>query len=139
MKICLKCKQNLAQNEAIYGLHRHCFDECFGKIEDTEFRDLDPKKTSAITSRQYPEIKKQKNTFYHGVYLKYSARLGSTEYILKVEEPRYPELPLVEYLCNQIASLLKIETPPYHLIDFNGRLAFVTRNFMQDYTGTLEA
>ncbi|HVE45047.1 MAG TPA: HipA domain-containing protein [Gammaproteobacteria bacterium] len=133
----MRCKNALAREEIAYGLHRHCFDECFGKVEDIEFKDLDPKKSSTTSSRQHPEIKKQRNTFYHGVYLKYSARLGSIEYILKVEEPRYPELPLIEYLSNQIATALKIETPPYHLIDFNGRLAFATRNFMQDYTGTL--
>lgn len=137
MNICLKCKHELIQSDAVYGLHKHCFDQSFGTAESTEFRDLDPKKSSHTSSGSHPEIRKQKNTFYHGIYLKYSARLGSTEYILKVEEPRFPELPLVEYLCNELASILKIDVPPYHLIDFNGRLAFVTRNFMQDYTGTL--
>lgn len=137
MNICLKCNNELNQNDAVYGLHKRCFDQSFGLSENVEFKDLDPKKSSDTSSGSRPEIKKQKNTFYHGVYLKYSARLGSTEYILKVEEPRFPELPLIEYLCNELASILEIEVPPYHLIDFNGRLAFVTRNFMQDYTGTL--
>jgi hypothetical protein len=108
--------------------------EWFGQTT-TEFMELDPQKNSTISNS--PEIKKQKNTFFHGRYLKYSARLGQTQYILKVEEERFPELPLVEYLCNQIAEQLKIEVPPHHLIDFNGHIAFVTRNFMQDYAGTL--
>lgn len=136
MNKCLKCKNSLDQSEAVYGLHRDCFVEEFSHTNITEFRDLDPKKSSS-TPTSNPEIKKQKNTFFHGIYLKYSARLGETEYILKVQEPRFPELPQVEYLCNQIAELLKIDVPPYYLINFNGRITFVTRNFMQDYTGTL--
>ncbi len=135
MNTCLKCKITI-QSDAVYGLHRYCFTEWFGQIDANEFTELDPKRSSS-TPRSYPEIKKQKNTFFHGNYLKYSARLGKTDYILKVQEPGYPELPLVEYLCNQIAELLKIDIPPYYLINFNGRTAFVTRNFMQDYTGTL--
>ncbi len=96
---------------------------------------LDPQKTAPTNTS--PEIQKQKDTFFHGRYLKYSARLGQTEYILKVQEEKYPELPLVEFLCNQIAEELKIEVPPHHLIDFNGRITFATRNFMQDFSGTL--
>ena len=101
-----------------------------------ELLNLNPKKVSSAPISN-PEIKKQKNTFFHGNYLKYSARLDQTQYILKVQEPRFPELPHVEYVCNQIAEILKIEIPAYYLINFNGRIAFVTRNFMQDYTGTL--
>lgn len=132
---CLKCNNSLKKSEAIYGLHGDCFIEWFDH-SNIEFMDIDPKKTSAEPSGN-PEIKMQKNTFFHGNYLKYSARLGQTQYILKVQETRFPELPHVEYLCNQIAEILKIEVPPYYLIDFNGRITFVTRNFMQDYTGTL--
>jgi hypothetical protein len=135
MNKCLKCLKFTNLSEAVYGLHRVCFAEWFG-LPSTEFMDLDPKKSSSAPISN-PEIKKQKNTFFHGNYLKYSARLGQTQYILKVQESRFPELPHVEYLCNQIAVLLKIEVPPYHLIDFNGRITFVTRNFMQDYIGTL--
>jgi hypothetical protein len=134
MQNCLKCNQ-IIDAPIIYGLHQACFVEWFGCVDVTEFTGLDPKKK--IVSSSNPEIKTQKNTFFHGKYLKYSARLGETQYILKVEEKQYPELPLIEYLCNQIAERLKIEVPPHHLIDFHGRLAFVTRNFMQDYTGTL--
>lgn len=132
MRKCLKCQNNL-DSEIIYGLHKNCFIESFGQAK--EFKDLDPKNSSSTFGKN-SEIKKQ-NTFFHGNYLKYSARLEQTDYILKVQEPRFPELPLVEYLCNQIALLLKVDIPPYSLIDFNGRITFVTRNFMQDYTGTL--
>ena len=139
MKNCLKCKNLIGQPlEALYGLHKSCFIESFGPTDTTEFKDVDPKKSSSPTSpNSNHEIIKQRNTFFHGNYLKYSARLDQTDYILKVQEPRYPELPFVEYLCNQLAELLKITVPPYHLINFNGRITFVTRNFMQDYTGTL--
>jgi hypothetical protein len=136
MNKCLRCLKVLEPTEAIYGLHGSCFAEWFGHSNSSEFTDVDPKRSSA-THISNPEIKKQKNTFFHGNYLKYSARLDQTQYILKVQEPRFPELPHVEYLCNQIAEILKIEIPPYYLINFNGRIAFVTRNFMQDYTGTL--
>lgn len=133
MNTCLKCKNTL-NTEVIYGLHASCFIESFG-LDPTEFKDVDPKKSSFTQSNH--EIQKQKNTFFHGNYLKYSAHLAQIEYILKVQEPRFSELPFVEYLCNQIAVLLKINVPPFHLINFNGRIAFVTRNFMQDYTGAL--
>jgi hypothetical protein len=133
---CLKCSILLEPAQAVYGLHKLCFAEWFDHPSAYEFIDLDPKKSSS-TPTSNPEIKKQKNTFFHGNYLKYSASLGKTQYILKVQESRFPELPHTEYLCNQIAELLKIEIPPYHLINFNGRITFVTRNFMQDYTGAL--
>ncbi len=136
MDICLKCAKVLIKSEAIYGLHRECFAEWFGQKNALEFVDLDPKKSSSA-SVSNPKIKKQNNTFFHGNFLKYSARLDQTQYILKVQEPRFPELPQVEYLCNQIAEILIIEIPTFHLINFNGRITFVTRNFMQDYTGTL--
>jgi len=109
--------------------------EWFNLSNIIEFHDVDPRKTS---STPYPpEFKKKKDTFFHGRYLKYSARLRSTAYILKIQENDFPELPIVEFLCNQIAELLSIEVPAYHLINFNGRIAFVTRNFMQDYIGSL--
>ena len=137
MNNCLKCFGALESLEAsIYGLHRGCFFEWFESAGSEVFVDLDPKRASS-TPTSYPEMEKQKNTFFHGNYLKYSARLGSVQYILKVQEAQFPELPYVEYLCNQIAQTLKIDVPPYYLINFNGRITFVTRNFMQDYTGAL--
>ncbi len=132
---CLKCK-NVIKTASIYGLHDECFITSFNLQNSTEFQDLDPKKSSAKQSN--PEIKKKVDTFFQGMYLKYSAKLGQVSYILKIQEPEYPDLPIVEYLCNQIAELLGMDIPPYHLIYFNGRITFVTRNFMQDYIGTLQ-
>ncbi|MCB0355669.1 MAG: HipA domain-containing protein [Bdellovibrionales bacterium] len=118
----------------IYGLHQTCFIEWFDVGQELEFSNLDPKSSSS-TKVQSPEITKKKDTFFHGRYAKYSARLGSVEYILKVQEDDFPELPVVEFVCNKIAALLSIDIPKYYLIDFNGRTTFVTRNFMQDYPG----
>ena len=94
------------------------------------------------------------DSFYHGKYKKYSARLGNTQYILKVQEEKYPDLPATEYLCNQIASLLGLKVPEYYLIRYGdppenqtttpgkpgphpprGVITFVTKNFMQNYKG----
>lgn len=134
MNICLRCNKRLTF-PVIYGLHPACFTEWFKCTAATQFMELDPKKSASSSAN--PEIKIQKNTFFHGRYQKYSASLDKIQYILKVEEKQYPELPLVEYLCNQIAKQLKIEVPPHYLINFNDRITFVTRNFMQDYSGTL--
>lgn len=134
MNKCLKCQSEIS-NEPIYGLHSDCFVSWFKLEVPCQFKDLDPKRSTSYGTDL--TIQTHRNTFFHGNYLKYSATLGKTEYILKVQEPKYPELPLVEYICNQIAELLKIDIPPHHLIHYNNRMVFVTRNFMQDYTGTL--
>ncbi|OGT61509.1 MAG: hypothetical protein A3E85_05345 [Gammaproteobacteria bacterium RIFCSPHIGHO2_12_FULL_45_12] len=132
---CLKCKI-VIDVAPIYGLHEECFIASFGLQNSAKFQDLDPKKSSSKQSGA--EIKKKVDTFFQGVYLKYSAKLGQVSYILKIQEPEYPDLPAIEYLCNQIAELLGMDIPPYHLINFNGRITFVTRNFMQDYIGALQ-
>ncbi len=123
-------------DEKVYGLHPYCFMTWFGVQNILEFDNLDPKKNTSKTQSQ--EIEKKIDTFLHGRYLKYSARLGTVEYILKIQEDEFPELPATEYLSNQIAETLGMDIPPYHLIDFNGRITFVTRNFMQDHVGTLQ-
>lgn len=134
MANCFKCKKPIESN-IIHGLHADCFLEWFGLSSPTEFRDLDPK---SRTEKPNPEIKKKVDTFFHGKYMKYSARLMDTSYILKIQEDKYPELPIVEYYSNEIARLLNLDVPPYHLIDFNGKTTFVTRLFTQDYIGTLD-
>ena len=127
---CMKCKKFLTR-PIYYGLHKSCFLEWFGLSEVQEFQDLDPKKSG--TSSDHLQIKKKKDTFYHGRYLKYSACLNDIDYILKVQEEKYLDLPCMEYLCNRIASLLSLEVPKYYLIIFNKKRTFVTYNFMQDY------
>jgi hypothetical protein len=134
MKKCYKCK-NLIQTNECYGLHERCFIEWFKLEQAQEFQNLDPKKNS--NQLHHNEIKKNRDTFFHGRYLKYSAQLGKVSYILKLQESDCPELPGVEYVCNEIASILSIAVPDYYLIDFNSHTTFVTRNFTQDYQGTL--
>lgn len=134
MNECYKCRTKINGLD-VYGLHEKCFLAWFNVQNVLEFHDLDPKGSS--TKTQSKEIKKKADTFLHGRYLKYSARLGTVEYILKIKEDEFPELPSVEFVCNGIAEILGIDVAPYHLINFNGRITFVTRNFMQDYVGTL--
>ena len=99
--------------------------------QSLKFSDLDPKNHTSYSG----PIIKSKDSFYHGQYRKYSAKLNSIHYILKVQESKYPDLPGMEYLCNKIAELLAIEVPKYYLIRYpeEESLTFVTRNFIQDY------
>ena len=143
---CLKCRK-IIENQDFFGLHINCFIDWFDLSEPLKFSDLDPK------SNDTGNIKKMKDSFYHGQYRKYSAKLNSIQYILKVQEPQCPDLPAVEYLCNKIAELLNLKVPKYYLIRFSdekqkdrqqlnknqkqGLLTFVTRNFTQDYVGSL--
>ena len=146
---CLKCRGGIA-GEDIYGLHPACYRDWFQlqSADLHEFRDIDPRKSHS--SSPAGDLKREKDTFYHGRYRKYSARIGDIKYILKVQEDGYPDLPETEYVCNQIASLLKLKVPPYYLIrlkymdktdrniaEKQGMMTFVTRNFMQGYVGTL--
>lgn len=137
---CLKCKKPLGKS-SIYGLHYNCFIDWFQLDQSAEFSDLDPKKHTDYESSD--SIKNVKDSFYHGQYRKYSARLNSTHYILKVQEPECPDLPAVEYLCNKIADLLGVKVPEYYLIRYpenhhkQSALTFVTKNFIQESSKTL--
>jgi len=71
------------------------------------------------------------SSFFHGTFKKYSAELGSHSYILKVQQKDYPELPAMEYLCNQIARLLKLDVPDFYFISFHGENTFVTKTFVR--------
>lgn len=124
---CCKCRTELTREESWYGLHKNCFKECFGLDEPTQFADL------AVRSQsQAPQEHQVANiSFFHGAYRKYSARLGNVNFILKVQQTEYPELPATEFLCNQIYESLNITIPNYYLIRFPAeQLCFVTKNFM---------
>lgn len=144
--ICLKCRKTVQQD--IYGLHTACYRDWFNLSDISKFSNLDPKKQDS--AKNLPHIRKTPNTFYHGQYLKYSAQLADVKYILKIQQGKYPDMPGMEYTCNQIASLLQLKVPEYYLIKFQGTsdneriknskdglITFVTKNFMQDMTGTL--
>ncbi len=133
MKFCIKCNQELGAH--IYGLHEQCFSDWFLISMHQKFKNINPQKNSISSS--YSKIQQKKDTFFHGRYKKFSATLNEVDYILKVQETKYPDLPYMEYTCNRIATLLSLAVAPYKFIEFQERPTFVTRNFMQDYTGTL--
>ncbi len=129
--ICCRCHHEIQPGTAVwYGLHPHCFKKSFNE-ELLEFLDV------AIRSASQTPLEKPtlNSSFFHGKFRKYSARLGSTSYILKVQQPEYPELPATEFLCNQIYESLGIEVPSYHLIRFpEDSFCFATQNFMSGRT-----
>ena len=150
---CLKCHKAI-EDRNTYGLHTACFQKWFAVQDSSEFYDLDFKKASSYSSSPTVTFTKNKDSFYHGRYHKYSAKLGNQQYILKVEETRFPDLPAMEYLCNQIASHLGLKVPSYYLILLNASeskiltnqkneqksknlMIFVTKNFMQNSIGSL--
>ena len=108
---CLNCYETI-ESRGFYGLHKDCFLKDFKLTDSLKFSNLDPKKPDSF--------QKIKDSFYHGRYRKYSARLGATRYILKVQEKKCPDLPAAEYVCNKIASLLALSVPEYHLIKYKG-------------------
>ena len=133
--ICFKCGK-IIDGEECYGLHHSCYIEAFQLETSEKFTNLDPKKKDTFSSLGKEHvIGQKKDSFYHGRYLKYTAQLGQTRYILKIQEDKYPELPAMEYLCNSIASLLSLPVSPFFLIRFSKRPTFVTRNFMEEYKG----
>ncbi len=115
---CFKCREAI-KNQSIYGLHTDCFQQWFAVQDSSEFYNLDFKKARSYSSSPTVKFTKNKDSFYHGRYHKYSAKLGDRQYILKVEESKFPDLPAMEYLCNQIASHLGLKVPSYYLIQFN--------------------
>jgi hypothetical protein len=132
--ICCHCCKliSIAEN-ALYGLHQNCFKECFGSSEN--FIDLVARSQSAPPD---PKSQEPKNiSFFHGAYRKYSARLGKTSYILKVQQKEYPELPATEFLSNQIFHSLGMSVPDHYLIKYPGDdLCFVTKNFMSNLSAS---
>ena len=140
---CLKC-QNEINGPSAYGLHKACFLKEFRLSELHSFSELDPKKGDSAPSAA--DVRKTTDTFYQGRYRKYSAKLGDSKYILKIGEEKYPDLPEMEYISNKIAQQLGLSVPEYHLIQFTDVVpekikknakAFVTKNFMQNQSGTL--
>lgn len=130
---CLKCSQELAA-PVKYGLHEKCFVDWFKTDPKNEFLSLTQR---SVTSRD-PEAKESANntSFYHGKFKKYSADLGAESFILKMREPKgAPELPEVEYLCNQIAGSLGLPVPDFFYIDFFTEKVFVTKVFIKKNAG----
>ena len=85
-----------------------------------------------------PSFKTTHDSFFHGRYLKFSAQINDQHYILKLQESKHPDLPAVEYTCNQLAQILELNIPDFYFLDFQNRPCFVTRNFMPPCSGVLQ-
>ena len=130
---CHCCKPFSSEEVTRYGVHENCFKDCFGSCED--FVDLIARSQSAPPAAQSQEPKNI--SLFHGAYRKYSARLGKTNYILKVQQKEYPELPATEFLSNQIFRNLDIPVPDHYLVKYpEDNPCFVTKNFMSDLTAS---
>lgn len=126
---CLKCRKDMITPPK-YGLHEQCFIDWFKVDPKLEFASLIQRSVLSLD----PENKSSPNntSFYHGKFKKYSADLGSDNYIIKMrEEKNAPELPEVEYLCNQIAHLLGVPVPDFYYVDFFTEKVFVTKVFIK--------
>ena len=126
-RVCLKCREKIEEENTWYGLHTECFKDWFKLSSLERFQDVAAQKQ--FDSKAIPA--EDNFSFFHGKFRKYSAKLGGVDYILKIEEKDYPELPATEYLCNQIFEILGVNVPPFYLIRFEEKLStFVTKNFM---------
>lgn len=122
---CLKCLLKI-NDLPHYGLHSECFIQWFKIPVIAEFLGLQ-RRSSTTTDR----IEAINTSFFHGKFKKYSAHLNGESYILKMRQEDAPELPEVEYLCNQISQLLGLPVAEFYFIDFHGDKTFVTKNFVQ--------
>lgn len=130
MKTCYFCYKSLEEKPFVHGMHEACFQQCF-ELKDSQSRFCD----LYIKHQNDSSIQPNNTSFFHGKFEKYSATLEGKSYILKLSKD-YPELPLIEFICNQIGEALGFDIPAYYLCDLTlNRPCFVTYNFMQDYPG----
>lgn len=128
---CLKCLKEIEDSTSEhYGLHSACFKEWFSVAETEQFSGLQRRYSSSLEESPNSNSK-QNNSFFHGKFKKYSANLAGNSYILKMRQDDAPELPEVEYLCNQIGGELNIPVAEFYYIDFFGDKTFVTKNFIK--------
>lgn len=132
MRACLKCTSAISEEEAIHGFHAGCFQAEFEISQLTDFRDLFERSSqTGPKGVRDPAFRKFNSSFFHGRYRKYSGTLESKNYIIKVQQPEFPELPAIEFVSNQIARLLGLHVPSFHFIHFrNQAFAFLSRNLM---------
>lgn len=131
---CLKCNK-IISGTTKYGLHERCFVNWFKTDSKNEFISL--KQRSAQSTDSKINESYSNTSFYHGKFKKYSADLGGENYIFKMREStEAPELPEVEYLCNQIARTLSLPVPEFYYIDFLSEKLFVTKVFIKKSSGT---
>jgi len=134
--ICYYCRQNIGHKEKMLeGLHEHCFSSWFALETPQPFVNIVARQTESADEK-FAQVT---NSFFHGKFRKYSANLKNQQFILKVQQAELPELPATEFLCNQIAKLLGLDVPNFHMVRLENKLdTFVVDNFMQVYpTGNL--
>lgn len=129
---CLKCLLPLERATAHYGLHVACFESWFKVSSTAQFTSL--ARQNSYSYKQAATFPSQNTSFFHGKFKKYSAELEGHSYILKMRESEAPELPEVEYLCNQIGALLEIPVAKFYIISFGEENVFVTKNFIRPTT-----
>lgn len=127
---CLKCFKPLSSSMNCYGMHHDCFSLWFEVSNTTTFTNLIRRRSGSNSDELKEDIISNNNSFYQGKFKKYSANLGKKKFILKMRQDEAPELPEVEYLCNQIALELDIKVARFYIINFEGDLVFVTENFI---------
>lgn len=135
MRMCYQCRESVGESEMVAGLHGECFCKWFQVEKPDDFHDV-----VARSSEEPAEGKDWaliNTSFFHGKFRKYSGRIGSSSYILKVMQKDVPELPVTEYLCNQIARALGLFVPDHCMILFQNTLeTFVSKNFMGERFGS---
>jgi len=131
---CLKCRLQINNpDSSCYGLHSNCFTDWFKTSDLEKFVSLQRRSSSSNNSSSHTV---QNTSFFHGKFKKYSAELGEQSFILKMRQDDAPELPEVEYLCNQIGKTLGVPVAEFFFIDFNGDKTFVTKNFIKQGSPT---
>src|SRR3989338_8191369 len=132
---CIRCLNDTMEVDAFHGMHLECFCAEFSLEAKDEFRDLSEKAISQKPKENRPNnFGRMNSSFFHGAFRKYSATLEDRNYILKVQQPEYPELPAIEFLSNQLAKTLGIGVAQFHLICFKNKTpTFVTRNILDEH------
>jgi len=123
MSECCKCLRELDGVDH-YGLHPECFAAWYSCSPTEEIREVTPREPES------DDVPKRAQTFLHGKFRKFTARIGEAAYVLKVIEPDYPNLPRVEYICNQIAEIVGLSVPAFSFLRFDGQDCFASRNFV---------
>jgi len=126
---CFKCLLPITEADPQkYGIHLRCFTAWFDAQPTDEFNSFVLRSNSKAPDKE--TVNSDTSSFFHGQYRKYSAALAGKNYILKVKQDGAPELPDVEFMCNQIAEKLGIPVARYYCIELGDERAFVTQNFI---------
>ena len=138
---CLKCLRHLPSQDDLdgTGLHVKCFTDWFKLKGIANFGSFERRQSESLgpTAPKQGDAAGWNTSFFHGRFKKYSATLADQSYIFKVKEEIAPELPDVEYLCNQIAKSFGLPVPPFYMVKFGGERAFVTKNFIRKNAGAV--